>query len=81
MIDEDSLAGCVNTYFQEQSRQGVTQSTGHNTGFFGNGNVFFHSIRFSLNRNSERIPRRFCLTAVLRGLRGASLWGVIIGES
>jgi len=23
-----------------------------------------------LNRNSERIPRRFCLTAVLRGLRG-----------
>jgi hypothetical protein len=25
---------------------------------------------FCLNRNSERIPRRFCLTAVLRGLRG-----------
>jgi hypothetical protein len=23
-----------------------------------------------LNRESERIPRRFCLTAVLRGLRG-----------
>jgi hypothetical protein len=23
-----------------------------------------------LNRNSERIPRRFCLTAVLRGLGG-----------
>jgi hypothetical protein len=23
-----------------------------------------------MNRNSERIPRRFCLTAVLRGLRG-----------
>lgn len=46
MIDEDSLAGCVNTYFQEQSRQGVTQSTGHNTGFVGNGNVFFYSIRF-----------------------------------
>ena len=40
MIDEDSLAGCVNTYFQEQSRQGVTQSTGHITGSFGNGNVF-----------------------------------------
>ena len=71
MIDEDSLEG-FNTYFQEQSRQGVTQSTGHNTGFVGNGNVFFHSIRFSLNRNSERIARRFCLTAVLRGLRGAS---------
>jgi hypothetical protein len=41
VIDEDSLAGCVNTYFQEQSRQGVTQSTQYNTGFFGNGNVFF----------------------------------------
>ena len=23
-----------------------------------------------LNRNSERIPRRFCLAAVLRGRRG-----------
>jgi hypothetical protein len=28
---------------------------------------------FCLNRNSERIPRRFCLTAVLRGLRGSSI--------
>ena len=26
-----------------------------------------------LNRNSERIPRRFCLTAVLRGLQGSSM--------
>ncbi len=42
MIDEDSSAGWVNTCFQEQSRQGVTQSTGYNTGFIGNGNVFFH---------------------------------------
>jgi hypothetical protein len=29
-----------------------------------------------VNRNSERIPRRFCLTAVLRGLRGASIRGL-----
>jgi len=31
-----------------------------------------------VNRKSERIPRRFCLTAVLRWLRGASIgwWGV-----
>ncbi len=28
-----------------------------------------------LNCNSERIPRRFCLTAVLRGLQGASILG------
>ncbi len=26
-----------------------------------------------LNCNSERIPCRFCLTAVLRGLQGASM--------
>jgi hypothetical protein len=26
--------------------------------------------RVELNRESECIPRRFCLTAVLRGLRG-----------
>jgi hypothetical protein len=30
----------------------------------------FH--QFLLNCFSERIPRRFCLTAVLRGLQGAS---------
>ena len=41
MIDEDSLAGGVNTCFQEQSRQGVTQSTGYNTGFLANDNTFF----------------------------------------
>lgn len=45
MIDEDSLAGGVNTCFQEQSRQGVTQSTGYNTGFLANDNTFFSQGR------------------------------------
>jgi len=44
VIDEDSLAGGVNTCFQEESRQGVTQSTGHNTGFLANDNTFFSLI-------------------------------------
>jgi len=52
VIDEDSSAGCVNTCFQEQSRQGVTQSTGYNTGFIGNGNTFFHSVK---SRSSLRL--------------------------
>ncbi len=29
-----------------------------------------YGVRKLMNRNSERIPRRFCLMAVLRGLRG-----------
>ena len=33
-----------------------------------------------LNCCSERIPRTFCLTAVLRGLRGASI-GFYMGNS
>jgi len=45
VIDEDSLAGGVNTCFQEESRQGVTQSTGYNTGFLANDNSFFHSVK------------------------------------
>ena len=45
MIDEDSSAGHVNTCFQEQSRQGVTQSTRYNTGFLENDNTFFHSTK------------------------------------